>query len=406
MGFNPNGLEPQVIDFEEEWNEFRKSLDKAFLQKWPKDDYTAQYSRVYKICTASPEPKSEELYANISNYFDEKSQEKAMMLNQYEAQQLLEEYTEKWTRYQKATGDINNVCRYLNKNHVNTLNLTNVEAHLIDNRGHEYALSVVNLAFEKWRLKVIDKMSDKLVDACLTLIKEMRSGELIQDVQRGQVHTVVKSFMDVCQHKQRNRMELYQNKFERRLLRATSEFYDMEGKRILQQGDVGNYIARVLDIIKTEDRRAYSLFDRSTIQKQKERLVKSLIYDALDFLLEAGETMVKKWTENADQLNQLYRLFHDMEDPLSRLVKMFKQYVEEIGIKKIKKIKNPKEFVEATCNHYDQYKKFVDRVFVSEPEMELRTPYDAIDNIDMMQPDKQFLESLKDAMRTIATGFT
>ena len=66
-----------------------------------------------------------------------------------------------------------------------------------------------------------------------------------------------------------------------------------------------------------------------------------------------------KKTENADQLNQLYRLFHDMEDPLSRLVKMFKQYVEEIGIKKIK---NPKEFVEATCNHYDQYKKFVDRV--------------------------------------------
>jgi hypothetical protein len=36
--------------------------------------------------------------------------------------------------------------------------------------------------------------------------------------------------------------------------------------------------------------------------------------------------------------------------------------------------------------------------------MELRTPYDAIDNIDVMQPDKQFLESLKDAMRSIATG--
>jgi hypothetical protein len=54
-----------------------------------------------------------------------------------------------------------------------------VEAHLIDNRGHEYALSVVHLAFEKWRLKVIDKMSDKLVDACLTLIEEMRSGKYL-----------------------------------------------------------------------------------------------------------------------------------------------------------------------------------------------------------------------------------
>ena len=44
------------------------------------------------------------------------------------------------------------------------------------------------------------------------------------------------------------------------------------------------------------------------------------------------------------------------------------------------------------------------QVFVSEPEMELRTPYDAIDSVDMVQPDKQFLESLKDAMRTIAMG--
>ena len=61
---------------------------------------------------------------------------------------------------------------------MNALNLTNVEAHLIDNQGHEYALSVVHLAFEKWRAKVIDKMSDKLVDACLTLIKEMRSGTM------------------------------------------------------------------------------------------------------------------------------------------------------------------------------------------------------------------------------------
>ena len=62
--------------------------------------FLAFFRRVYRICTANPEPKSEELYSNISNYFEEKSQEKAMMLGQYERQQLLEEYTEKWTRYQ------------------------------------------------------------------------------------------------------------------------------------------------------------------------------------------------------------------------------------------------------------------------------------------------------------------
>lgn len=35
--------------------------------------------------------------------------------------------------------------------------------------------------------------------------------------------------------------------------------------------------------------------------------------------------------------------------------------------------------------------------------MELTTPYDALESMAVLQPDKQFLESLKDAMRTIAT---
>ena len=59
------------------------------------------------------------------------------------------------------------------------MNYSSVEAHLVDNRDkYEFALTVAHLAFEKWRKFVIDKMADKLVDACLNLIELMRSGEL------------------------------------------------------------------------------------------------------------------------------------------------------------------------------------------------------------------------------------
>ena len=39
--------------------------------------------------------------------------------------------------------------------------------------------------------------------------------------------------------------------------------------------------------------------------KQKERIVKSLIYDGLEFLFEEAKTMVKN--ENSDQLQKLYK---------------------------------------------------------------------------------------------------
>lgn len=395
-------LEPQEIDFEAEWIEFRKSLDNAFAgPSWPRADYQQQYSRVYRICTASPEPKSTELYANISNYLDEKSEEHAVILDQYDSQKLLEEYSVKWTSFQRATGDVNNVCRYLNKNHLNDRQYASVEANLMDGRGVDYALPIVHLANEKWRHKVIDKIDAKLVDACLTLIKKMRSGDPVSDSQKGQVHTAVKSFIDVCQHSNRTKLDLYQEKFESRLLQATSEFYNAEGRKFLEKGDVGAYISKVLGIIAEEDRRAFTLFDRSTMSKQKDKIVKSLIFDALEFLFEAAEIMVKM--ENAEQLQKLYKLFKDMEDPLARLVKMFKLYIEEIGIDKIKPVKTSRDFVDVVCSHYDNYKNFVDRVFVNEPEVEYRTPYDVFDEAtkDIMQPDKNFLESLKDAMRTI-----
>ena len=68
-----------------------------------------------------------------------------------------------------------------------------------------------------------------------------------------------------------------------------------------------------------------------------------------------------------------------MEAPLARLVKMFKTYVEEIGIEKIQEAKTAKDFVDLVCLHYDRYKRFVDNVFVSDPGVEFRRPFDELD---------------------------
>ena len=114
-----------------------------------------------------------------------------------------------------------------------------------------------------------------------------------------------------------------------------------------------------------------------TMDKQKGRIVKSLINDFEDFLFEEAKMMVRK--ENDEQLQKLYKLFKDMEVPLARIAKMFKTYVEEIGIEKIQEAKTAKDFVDLVCHHYDRYKRFVDNVFVSDPGVVYRRPFDELD---------------------------
>ena len=75
-------------------------------------------------------------------------------------------------------------------------------------------------------------------------------------------------------------------------------------------------------MIHDEEQRAIEMLWYTTKEKQKERIVKSLIYDGLDFLFEKADTMIRN--EDAQQLQKLYQLFEDMEAPLAKLVKMFK----------------------------------------------------------------------------------
>ena len=68
-----SNLEPQEIDFDLEWAELRKALDKAFENKITRNQYTQGYGRVYKICIAV-DPKSSELYGKISEFLEDKAE--------------------------------------------------------------------------------------------------------------------------------------------------------------------------------------------------------------------------------------------------------------------------------------------------------------------------------------------
>lgn len=94
-----SSLEPQTIDFDAEWIELRKDLDLTFEAQVSRDNYTKQFSRIYKICVAQPEPKSNELYLKLSDFLEEKAQEIAQRLDSFENELLLEEYEKKWLRY-------------------------------------------------------------------------------------------------------------------------------------------------------------------------------------------------------------------------------------------------------------------------------------------------------------------
>jgi len=386
-----SNLEPQEIDFDLEWAELRTSLDQAFENKITRNQYTQGYGRVYKICIAV-DPKSSELYSKISQFLEEKADFISKGLQNADGPELLEKYCSEWKSYKKAAEDINSICRYLNINHIDSKRHDSMEVQL--SQDLDDVLQIKDLSYEKWKMKVLSQVDDALVTACLLFIEQMRSNVELSKEEKNHVKFAIQSFTEVCHYRRRNPLKLYQEKFEVRFLEETSTFYGHQARKFLETGDVGNYMTQVLKVLKDEECRAFEFLDKTTISKQTEKLAKSLIHDNLEFLFEEAKTMVHN--ENADHLHKLYQLLKDMENPLARLVKMFKSYVESVGKEKIKEAKTPKDFVDIICLHYDNFKRFVDNVFNEETVMD----HQFITG-NPRSPDKNFIESLKDAMRTV-----
>merc|ERR1711892_1111873 len=258
-------------------------------------------------------------------------------------------------------------------------------------------LPVKDLSFEKWKTKVLAKVDDELVTACLACIERMRMGEQLAPIEKDYVKCAINSFSEVCHYKPRTPLQLYQEKFEQKFLNDTSHFYDQQARKFLESGDVGNYMAQELQVLHDEECRAFEFLDRSTMPKQKQRIEKSLIHDGLDFLFEQAVVMVER--ENEEHLNKLYKLLKNMEAPLAKLGKMFKNNVERIGKGLIREAKTPKDFVDIICKHYDDYSRFVNNVFVTAIDQDADLA--GGDATVSTMGDKNFIESLKDAMRTV-----
>jgi len=86
---------------------------------------------------------------------------------------------------------------YLNKNHLDQRRFDNVEVHMVDNNSVDNYFTIKDLSREKWRLEVLETIDEKLVTACLNLIRRRRLGEEIECDQKEQVKAAVKSFIDV-----------------------------------------------------------------------------------------------------------------------------------------------------------------------------------------------------------------
>ena len=126
--------------------------------------YTEQYGRVYRICIAV-DSKSNDLYNNISQFLQERADFISSGLIKLSGAELLEAYYHKWNEYKKAASKTNNICRYLNLNHIETKKYDAMDVQLSSDLDD--ILPVKDLSYEKWKNKVLSKVDDELVKACL-----------------------------------------------------------------------------------------------------------------------------------------------------------------------------------------------------------------------------------------------
>ena len=63
-----------------------------------------------------------------------------------------------------------------------------MEVNLAPDIGHEDMLKIQHLSYEKWKIKVLSKIDEDLVNACLNFIERMRMDE---NVSKAKLHFLV-----------------------------------------------------------------------------------------------------------------------------------------------------------------------------------------------------------------------
>ncbi|ELR25392.1 cullin 1, putative [Acanthamoeba castellanii str. Neff] len=366
-------LSPQKVDFEKIWNGLQEGVANIITLTGVKG--MPMIEDIYKLCTATPQPYSEELYLRLRAFLERHVG--ALRDDMLEGQgDLLADYLKKWEAYSTGSEYCHHIFRYLNNNWI--------RKRLEDSRNKLGGFSagpssstevyeVFTLALVIWKDHVFSKVKDRLVRSLLELITKERDGELINE---RVVAGVIQSFVKLGSINKNKPLEIYKDFFEGPFLEDTRDYYARESGAFISTNGVSSYMKKAKERLEEEAGRGKKYLDSSSFEKLKRECDTALIERHKDLMQVECKTYLAD--DKRDDLSRMYHLLSRIPEGINPMLEVLQKYVTDVGFDAVKSIPEA-----STKTLLDVYVKFSDVV---------KTAF---------ENDSAFVASLDKAMRQV-----
>lgn len=226
-------------------------------------------------------------------------------------------------------------------------------------------LEVKDLCLYLWLHEMIIPLKPQLVRLLMQEIESDRKGLYVnQAIISGVVH----SLAEVEDYKKEDTLVFYRDVFEKRFIKSTREYYEIEAEKLLQELDCSNYMKKVLLIIDLETLRCTKFIHCSSKDKVISEIRAGMVADHSKFLHKESEHMVASdcWQD----LHAMYKLLKPIEGGLITLIQQVQSRITQVGLDAIRQVTTsdnpPKVFVESFIQVYRKHSELITNIFNSD----------------------------------------
>lgn len=378
MSSNSTGKPPNL---DEIWEDVQRGIIDIYGQKvMVKARYMELYTHVYNYCTSTAaknvaitQTKSKktqtssegaqiygvELYQKLHIYLDNYLQNLIRNGIHLMDEDILNFFTKKWEEYQFSSKVLNGFCSYLNRHWVKRQNES----------GSRDIYCIYNLALVTWRDIFFKRFSKQVTNAVLKLIERERNGDSINTrLISGVAECYVALGLSEEETKQPNMplLQIYKEYFEDPFIADTERYYIRESSEFLRQNPVTEYMKKVEQRLKEEEKRIHLYLNESTKEILLRKCEDVLIKRNLDLFHNEFQNLLND--EKNDDLARMYDLLTKIPDGLNELKTLLETHICNQGIAAIEKcseaaLNDPKLYVQTILDVNKKYDVLVLRAF-------------------------------------------
>ncbi|KAG1661386.1 Cullin-2 [Nymphon striatum] len=327
-------LKPKHIDFDIEWSGLINVMSEIInLGVVHRSSWNDTFSVIYSLCTALPDPFTDELYRSIKSFLGTHVEKCCEVVKKHLDELIV--YHGQWKCFYQGSTYLNHLCMYLNSQYISKLKLGEHDGDYVQHGvtcavedSVEDILVVGQTALKMWKENMLNVVHEPIV--CL----------LLKNIENTMLKILKAPF-----------------------LKETENYYRIKAGKLVQENDFTEYMEKVISLLEAENLRSTKYLHKSSYKKVKAVCEEKLVIDHMDLF--KAECLTAVNNENLKDLKNLFILLKPVGSGIEALKNAFKEHVTKVGIDITKLNSNtmPHHFVLSVIEVHSKYTKLIKDVF-------------------------------------------